>query len=495
MDLVPEKYQPMMVDELRIVFPGGLSGLEYPPENKDLIYWSEEDGAVTLDLNLSDEEYHVKIAGRLEAEPQGSPVESFDIKIEMPEPGVKTGNLVIDPPDCQPEGSCGVDRIDDRYFTWYLNDGSEDWKKLDYGDEFEAGKQYGVRFAIYPGKGYYFDPAVTEIIVNGKHPNRIDESEDGNTLIISYVFDPLSDEGDERIVSVDLSMSEVKVGMRTGDIVLSLADADPGQSCSIAADDNGQFSIIWWRDDDGEEWTRLGKNDVFEAGKRYGVSIDIAAAEGYYFDEGNTAVSINGEDPSYVEFNEEIKYLYVSYDFKLKESEKPKEKTVPFTDVSKSDYFYDSVVWAFNAEPQITDGTSATTFSPAKTCTRGQVVTFLWRSQGCPEPKNKNNPFSDVSESDYFYKPVLWAVENGITDGTSPTTFSPKSTCKNSHILTFIYRAVGEPNKTGTGTWWTDAFNWANFGGLLAGSYTGEYDVNAECPRANVVYYLHQMNK
>ncbi|MBQ6261636.1 MAG: InlB B-repeat-containing protein, partial [Firmicutes bacterium] len=120
----------------------------------------------------------------------------------------------------------------------------------------------------------------------------------------------------------------------------------------------------------------------------------------------------------------------------------PGEKdTIPFTDVYKSDYYYDAVVWAFNAEPQVTDGTSPTTFSPKNTCTRGQVVTFLWRVMGCPEPKTKNNPFADVKESDWFYKPVLWAVEQGITDGTSPTTFSPKTTCKNSHILTFIWRA------------------------------------------------------
>ncbi|MBQ4234561.1 MAG: S-layer homology domain-containing protein [Firmicutes bacterium] len=168
---------------------------------------------------------------------------------------------------------------------------------------------------------------------------------------------------------------------------------------------------------------------------------------------------------------------------------------VPFTDVAKDDYFYDAVVWAFTADPQVTDGTTPTTFSPANTCTRAQVVTFLWRAMGQPEPETKADPFTDVAETDWFYKPVLWAVEKGITDGTTPTTFSPKSTCRNSHILTFIYRAVGEPNKTGQGTWWTDAYNWANFNSLLKGSYTGDYDINADCPRANVVYYLHQLVK
>ena len=165
---------------------------------------------------------------------------------------------------------------------------------------------------------------------------------------------------------------------------------------------------------------------------------------------------------------------------------------LPFTDVKESDYYYDAVDWAFNTTPQVTDGTSATTFSPNRTCTRGQVVTFLWRAAGEPEPSSSENPFADVKESDYFFKPVLWAVEKGITDGTSPTTFSPKNTCRNSHILTFIYRAVGEPNKTGAGTWWQDAYNWADSAGLLTGTYSGSYDINSDCPRANVVEYLYR---
>ncbi|MBQ5437626.1 MAG: S-layer homology domain-containing protein [Firmicutes bacterium] len=165
---------------------------------------------------------------------------------------------------------------------------------------------------------------------------------------------------------------------------------------------------------------------------------------------------------------------------------------LPFTDVKESDYYYDAVDWAFNTTPQVTDGTSATTFSPNRTCTRGQVVTFLWRAAGEPEPSSTENPFTDVKESDYFFKPVLWAVEKGITDGTSPTTFSPKNTCRNSHILTFIYRAVGEPNKTGADIWWQDAYNWADSAGLLTGTYSGSYDINSDCPRANVVEYLYR---
>lgn len=166
--------------------------------------------------------------------------------------------------------------------------------------------------------------------------------------------------------------------------------------------------------------------------------------------------------------------------------------TTPFTDVAEDSYYYDATVWAYNAKPQITDGTSATTFGPNKICTRGQVVTFLWRAAGCPEPKSSSNPFTDVKTSDYFYKPVLWAVEQGITDGTAPDQFSPAVTCKNSHILTFIWRALGEPGKTGNGTWYTDAYNWATLNQLLSGTFAGSFDINDQCPRKNVVTYLYR---
>ena len=161
-----------------------------------------------------------------------------------------------------------------------------------------------------------------------------------------------------------------------------------------------------------------------------------------------------------------------------------------FTDVHTGDYYYNAVVWAYTTN--ITTGTSATTFSPLSICTRGQVVTFLWRCFGEPEPRLSSCPFEDVEEADYFYKPVLWAVEQGITTGTSATTFSPDIQCKNSHILAFIYRAMGEPGKTGSGEWYSDAYNWSVLCGLLEGTYTGTFNIEGTCPRCNVVEYLYR---
>ena len=112
--------------------------------------------------------------------------------------------------------------------------------------------------------------------------------------------------------------------------------------------------------------------------------------------------------------------------------------------MKKTDYWYEAVLWA--AENGITTGTSATTFSPKDPCTRGQIVTFLWRAEGKPAPKSAKNPFKDVKKGDYWYDAVLWAAEKGITTGTSATAFSPKDTCTRGQIVTFLHRSKGEPN-------------------------------------------------
>ena len=161
----------------------------------------------------------------------------------------------------------------------------------------------------------------------------------------------------------------------------------------------------------------------------------------------------------------------------------------PFTDVKASDYYFEAVLWAL--EEQVTVGTSATTFSPTATCTRGQVVTFLWRAAGCPEPKASPfadaNAFTDVKTTDYYYKPVLWAVEKGITVGTSATKFSPNDTCSSAHIITFLYRAMG----IGTNGWYEAARDWAKGADLLG--KTGLSVTPAEpCPRSAVVTFLYR---
>ena len=167
-------------------------------------------------------------------------------------------------------------------------------------------------------------------------------------------------------------------------------------------------------------------------------------------------------------------------------------KAHPFTDIKKTDYFADAVQWAF--DNSITNGTTATTFGPSVECSRSQVCTFLWRACGCPEPASTKNPFVDVAADTWYTKAVLWAVETGITNGAGAAdTFQPDMLCTNAQIMTFIWRAMGCPDKTDNpASWYSDAVNWADAHNMLKGTYTGTYNPNANCPRCNVVEYLYR---
>ncbi|MDE7242915.1 MAG: S-layer homology domain-containing protein [Oscillospiraceae bacterium] len=171
----------------------------------------------------------------------------------------------------------------------------------------------------------------------------------------------------------------------------------------------------------------------------------------------------------------------------------------PFTDVPAGAYYTDAVLWAYSHDPQIASGTTATTFSPYATCTRGQVVTFLWRAMGEPEPQTRTNPFQDVKTSDYYYKPVLWAYENNITTGTAPAAFSPRDTCTNGQVVTFLWRANGKPAASGSSSlaqslpnsYYTDAVAWADSNGLLE-NMGSAFNPGSQSPRANIVTYLYR---
>jgi len=159
---------------------------------------------------------------------------------------------------------------------------------------------------------------------------------------------------------------------------------------------------------------------------------------------------------------------------------------LPFTDLPDEEHIKEAIAWAYTNG--VTSGTSTTTFGPKDNCTRGQVVTFLWRAAGQPAPTNTNNPFSDVNPGDYFYDPVLWAVEKGITTGTSETEFSPNATCSSAHIITFLYRAMG----IGANGWYEEAKTWATGAGLLEG--TGIIvSPEEQCPRSAVVTFLYRI--
>lgn len=172
-----------------------------------------------------------------------------------------------------------------------------------------------------------------------------------------------------------------------------------------------------------------------------------------------------------------------------------------FDDVIPGTFYYDAVMWA--VKNNITKGTGASTFSPGDGCTRFQIVTFLWRACGCPTAATAAS-FSDVSPSDSFYEAVRWAVERGITNGTGGSSFSPYATCTRAQIVTFLYRAAGSPTVSSgirffdvaPNAFCRDAVAWATERGITKGTSDTTFSPDAACTRAEVVTLLYRtLNK
>ena len=173
----------------------------------------------------------------------------------------------------------------------------------------------------------------------------------------------------------------------------------------------------------------------------------------------------------------------------------------PFVDVPADSFYYDSVRWA--VQKGITTGMDATHFGPDTACNRAQVVTFLWRAAGSPEPAITENPFQDIGESDFFYKAVLWAVEKDITTGLDDAHFGPVASCNRAQVVTFLYRSVGKPPVTAGGSgfsdvtdpeaFYYDAVRWAVENQITVGLGDGSFGVYAICNRAQVVTFLYRI--
>lgn len=169
---------------------------------------------------------------------------------------------------------------------------------------------------------------------------------------------------------------------------------------------------------------------------------------------------------------------------------------IPYTDVPEDAAYYDMVVWAYK-KGIASDGS---TFEPASTCTRSQAIMFLWRAMGSPEPQITECPISDVSPSDWFYKPVLWAYESGIS---TSSTFNPGNSCSNAEALTFLWRAEGKPAAAvhnspvalaASGAYYERPAAWAEVNGMFAGMGSS-FDPSAPCTRADLMTYLHWLTE
>lgn len=168
-----------------------------------------------------------------------------------------------------------------------------------------------------------------------------------------------------------------------------------------------------------------------------------------------------------------------------------------FTDVSVKEYYFDAIAWA--VKNAITEGVNDTIFAPGASCTRAQMVTFLWRANGSPEPTVTELPFTDVAVDAYYAKAVLWAVENGITTGTSDTTFDPDGVVTRAEAVTFLWRAAGNPAADGklfadveSTKYYAEAVRWAVANGVTKGVSNTSFAPGSACTRAQIVTFLYR---
>lgn len=268
--------------------------------------------------------------------------------------------------------------------------------------------------------------------------------------------------------------------------------------CDIA---NGD-TIVWFYTND---WTTVpgatssfGGTKVSEEDRAAAREVKgLIAAIGTVTERSGDAIKAARE--AYDTLTDTQKELVPNYDDLLEAEKKYAElagKTLAFADVNESDYFYEAVKWA--AEMGITSGTSETTFSPHASCTRAQMVTFLWRAAGTPEPADSETSFGDVDKEAYYYKALLWAVENGITSGTSATTFSPDAVCTRGQMAMFLYRSAETPDVSGSnsftdvddGAYYKEAVIWAKNEDITTGTSATTFSPDAACTRAQMVTFL-----
>ena len=317
-----------------------------------------------------------------------------------------------------------------------------------------------------------------------------------------------------------------------GDHYIEFFTSDPSIAFDLTSDSEGKYTIQsadgkYMALVDGElamvdEATEKAKWNISISGSSYGMLITNAAAENmillYNDDDQVFEIMDNSKPIDWIleGFGQEV-YPYQYYQLMTYkcvttyvDEESSFYSTVgefdlipgawnPFIDVPEGSYYYDPVLWAVGNG--ITNGTSANTFSPTKNCNRAQVVTFLWRAAGSPEPTSTENPFTDVNLNEYYGKAVLWAVEQGITTGTSDTTFEPTTECNRAQVVTFLWRAEGstEPtratnpfNDVKEGDYFYKAVLWAAENGITTGKTATTFNPTDICNRAQVVTFLYR---
>ena len=359
---------------------------------------------------------------------------------------------------------------------------------------FAAGEIYQVELHLVPYDGYHFADKLSVIVAGSVVPVE-DQRRIGDELVLLYAFpacpaapayeelqlfieEPVDSAFPSRLVGVE------QVGVRQ----------------SMTPLQNHIDGVCWI---DTATGASLGEKDAFQAGHSYVVLVQLECVNGVSLTDP-LKVTLNGAEAEVTGNWKEsatVQFRFPpapgktpnsngggsGYSFDCKGLSACPQFTLFYNDALPYDHWAHAAIdWAVQAG--VTNGISEGSFGPWASCTRGQVVTFLWRSFGEPEPKTTVNPFVDVTE-DWYRKAVLWAVENGITVGTDATHFNPNQTCSSAHILTFLYRAMG----VGDDGWYDGARDWASAAGLLED--TGlTVSPEESCPRASVVTFLFRIH-
>lgn len=313
------------------------------------------------------------------------------------------------------------------------------------------GGSTGGTIAINGGTvGSVVNDTAAEITISGGTAVTADTVFDANTTLYAR-WTEKSEDG-EHLITVDR--------VTGGSLEVSAGRADEGETVTITA-----------VPDDGYELKKLTVTDSQDGA----VPVQNAGEGRYTFVMPGGGVTVSA---SFVRSGEQTE--------------------LPFTDVDSGAYYYDAVRWA--VEQGVASGVTGTAFAPGRGCTRAQLVTFLWRANGSPEPSEKENPFTDVSPDSYYYKAVLWAVEQGITSGVTKTAFAPDRVCTRAQAAVLLWQAEGSPAASGThdfrdvaeGAYYADAVAWAVESGVTQGTTSTTFEPGTTCTRAQIMTFLHR---
>ena len=294
---------------------------------------------------------------------------------------------------------------------------------------------------------------------------------------------------------------------KTGETIIRASDADAGSNYTIRYED-GKLTVST-RPSGGSssnnssytvsvDKTENGAITVSpkSASKGDTVTVTVKPDKGYKLDTLKV-LDKNGDTVKLTEKNGKYTFTMPAGKVTVKGSFVEEDPEQIFADVPVDAYYYEAVKWA--VEKDITGGIGNGLFAPKLNCTRAQIVTFLWRAAGSPEPKSANS-FADVSADSYYAKAVAWAVENGITGGTGNGKFSPNATCTREQAVAFLYRASSSPAVSGgsafsdvaASAYYADAVAWAEQNGVTGGIGNGKFGTGSDCTRAQIVTFLYR---